>query len=123
MKIRYALLASVIAAASSAYGQDGIGVDVTPQRQIEQNMINDLKTIERSRPSRCAESRGRAQSSGATAADTAGAIRRRACQDTSGCPNRGCKEPASRCLFELQLVEVSRRSLIGLMGFDPLYKM
>jgi len=49
MKIRYAMLASVVLLASSAYGQDynnRIGFDVTPRAQIEINRENDKREAE-----------------------------------------------------------------------------
>ena len=53
MKIRYVVLASVIAVATLAYGQDynnRIGVDVTPKRQVEINRENAKRdAIERQR--------------------------------------------------------------------------
>jgi hypothetical protein len=49
MKIRYAVLASVVAASGTAYGQNynnSIGVDVTPQAQVERNREDDKKVAE-----------------------------------------------------------------------------
>ena len=47
--LRYAVLASVVAASGTAYGQsynNSIGVDVTPQTQVERNIENDKKLAE-----------------------------------------------------------------------------
>ena len=62
MKIRYVVLASVVAIASSAYGQDysnSIGVDVTPRAQVERNSENEKKVAEARRIAEAHEAQAR----------------------------------------------------------------
>ena len=62
MKIRYAVLASVVAIASLAYGQNynnSIGMDVTPQAQVERNKETDKKVAEARRIAEAHEAQAR----------------------------------------------------------------
>jgi len=62
MRIRYAVLALLIAASGRAYGQNynnSIGLDVTPEAQVKRNGENDKKAAEARRMAEAQEAQAR----------------------------------------------------------------